>query len=114
MNAKEKAERKASIAEHINLDNARLKDTELELLENLVKNRIKLDGKSKTYTSSHKSFDSDGTQYVDETRTYTFRAGTPKIHIDEFFKSVWDNKTNENHYTHDSARDILNLLKKIF
>lgn len=52
--SKRKKARKEKLSKHINLGNGRYKDHEIEELENIVKNRKKLDGTSKTFKNSYK------------------------------------------------------------
>ena len=47
MDKKEKSERKSRLSKYIDLGNSRLKDSEIEKLEEVVKNKSKNDGKKK-------------------------------------------------------------------
>lgn len=115
MDKKEKKSRKEKLSEYVNLGNGRFKDHEIEDLEYLVENREKLDGTTKTYRSSYKSFDSEDTYRVNEEDTYTFRSDENGIRIDRDFKRHWDdgqNDTEKNSF--ETARDILTFAPKLF
>ena len=115
MDPKEKKERKAKLSEHVDLGNGRFKDYEIEKLESLVENRKQLNGSSKTYHSSYKTFDSEDTYRVNETETFTFRDGDSGIRIDRDFRRDWDDgQSDEEHDSFSTARDILNNAFKIF
>lgn len=115
MDRKEKNARKAKLSEHVNLGNGRFKDNEIEELESLVENRDNLDGTTKTYRSSYKTFDSEDTYRVEEEDTYTFRNDNGGIHIKRDFERHWDDGQNDSlHEVYDTARDILSLASKIF
>lgn len=115
MDRKEKVARKAKLSEHVNLGNGRFKDYEIEELESLVKNRDNLDGTTKTYRSSYKTFDSEDTYRVEEKDTYTFRSGKGGIQIERDFERHWDDGQNDTfREVHDTARDILSLASKLF
>lgn len=115
MDRKEKNARKAKLCEYVNLGNGRFKDHEIEELESLVENRDDLDGTTKTYHSSYKSFDSEDTYHVNEEDTYTFHNGKDGIYIEQDFRRLWDDGQNDvSHVNHDTAREILNLTSKLF
>lgn len=115
MDRKEKNARKAKLSEHVNLGNGRFKDNEIEELEYLVENRDNLDGTTKTYRSSYKSFDSEGTYRVEEEDTYTFHGDNEGIQINRDFERHWDDGQNDDlHEVYDTARDILNFASKLF
>ena len=116
MDRKEKNARKAKLSEHVNLGNGRFKDHEIEELESLVENRDNLDGTTKTYHSSYKSFDSEDTYYVNEEDTYTFRNSEDGIYIEQNFKKHWDDGQDDisSNVKHDTAREILGLASKLF
>ncbi len=117
MDKKEKAERKAKLSQYVNLGNGRFKNYEIERLESIVENRNELDGKTKTYSNSYKSFDSEDTYNVKEKDSYTFHKddNDTKISIERNFERHWDDgQTDTSHEIYDTARDILNLTLKIF
>lgn len=117
MDRKEKNERKAKLSQYLNLSNGRFTDYEIGKLESLVENRNKLDGTTKTYRSSYKTFDSEDTYRVEEKDTYTFHCDSDndKIYIDRDFEKHWDDGQDDiTHEKYDTARDILKLLVKIF
>lgn len=115
MDRKEKTARKAKLSEYVNLGNGRFKDDEIEELEYLVKNRSNLNGTTKTYRSSYKTFDSEDTYRVEENDTYTFHSGEEGIKIERDFARHWDDGQNDtSHEVYDTARDILNIASKLF
>ena len=115
MNKKEKNERKAKLSEHVDLSNGRFKDYEIEELESIVNNRDELNGSTKTYHSSYKTFDSEDTYRVEEDDTYTFYSDDEGIRIERDFTRRWDDGQNDViHEVYDTARDILNLASKLF
>ena len=115
MDRKEKKARKAKLSEYVNLGNGRFKDHEIEELEALVENRDNLDGATKTYHSSYKTFDSEDTYRVEEEDTYTFHSDNGRIYIKQDFERHWDDGQNDvTHEVYDTARDILSLATKLF
>ena len=116
MDRKEKNARKAKLSEYIKLGNGRFKDEEIEKLENLVENRFDLDGTTKTYHSSYRTFDSEDTYHVNEEDTYTFHGDDDTgISIERDFARHWDDgQEDTSHEVYDTARDILNFVSKLF
>ena len=115
MNKKEKMERKAKLSEYVDFSNGRFKDYEIEELESIVNNRDELDGSTKTYRSSYKTFDSEDTYRVEEEDTYTFHSDDEGVRIERDFTRQWDDGQNDVlHEVYDTARDILNLASKLF
>lgn len=115
MDRKEKNERKAKLSEKIDLGNGRYKDAEIEKLESIVNDSDDLDGLSRTYRNSYKSFDSEDTYHVDEKDTYSFHNDTDGIRIERDFERHWDDGQNDTfHETYDTGRDILNNFSKLF
>lgn len=111
MDKKEKKARKAALSEYVNFGNGRFKDYEIEELESIINNRDDLDGATRTYRSSYKSFDSEDTYRVEEEYTYTFHSDDEGVHIERDFKRQWDDGQNDtSHEVYDTARDILNLI----
>lgn len=77
-------------------------------MESLIENREDLDGTTKTYRRSYKSFDSEDTYNVEEEDTYTFHNNDGKIEIERNFKRHWDDGQEDNfHEMYNTARDIL-------
>lgn len=115
MDKKEKKSRKEKLSEYVILGNGRFKDYEIEDLEYLVENREKLDGTTKTYRSSYKSFDSEDTYRVNEEDTYTFHSDENGIRIDRDFQRHWDDGQNDTEKnSSETARDILTFASKLF
>lgn len=115
MDRKEKNARKAKLSEYVNLGNGRFKDYEIEELESLIENRDNLDGTTKTYNSSYKTFDSEDTYHVEEKDTYTFHSDNEGIRIERDFERHWDDGQNDvSHEVYDTARDILSFASKLF
>ena len=114
MDRKEKNRLKAQISEHIDLGNGRYKDSEVEQLLSIVKNRDAYDGKSSTYRKSYKSFDSEDTYRVEESDTYTFHSDESGIHIDQEWARDWDDGQHDTrHHKHSTGREILNVLWRV-
>ena len=115
MNAKEKKEKKEYIASRINLANGRYKDSEIELLEDLVRNADKYDRKSETYKSSFTDWSSDGKYTREEETTFIFRSDHRGIHIDELYQYRDDNgQSGGSVQAHTTGREILRVVQKIF
>ena len=115
MDKKEKKAKKAVLSEYVNFENGRFTDYEIEELESIINNRDDLDGLSRTYRSSYKTFDSEDTYYVKEEDTYTFHSGDEGIYIERDFKKQWDDGQNDvSHEVYDTARDVLKLTSKLF
>lgn len=115
MDKKEKKLRKEKLSEFVNFGNGKFKDSEIEELEYLVENRDELNGTTKTYTSSYKAFDSEGTYRVTEEDTYTFHADESGIRIDRDFQKHWDDgQNNISKNSFETARDILRFASKLF
>ena len=115
MDRQEKNIRKAKLREYVDLGNGRFKDHEVEELEALVANRDDLNGTTKTYRSSYRTFDSEDTYRVEEKDTYTFCSDNKGIHIKQDFEKHWDDGKNDvEHKVYDTARDILRLMPKLF
>ena len=97
------------------MGNGRFKDHEIEELESLVENRDNLDGTTKTYRSSYKTFDSEDTYRVEEKDTYTFHSDNEGIYIKQDLEKHWDDGYSDiSHKVYNTARDILNLASKLF
>ena len=97
------------------LGNGCFKDYEIEELESIVDNRNNLGGTSKTYPYSYKVFDSKDRYRVEEKDTYTFHGDDDGIYIERDFERDWgDVQKDVSHEVYDTARDILNLVSKLF
>ena len=115
MDRKEKKARKDKLSEFVNFGNGRFTDSEIETLESLVQNRDSLDGTTKTYRSSYKTFDSEDTYRVNEEDTYSFRSNDDGISIERDFNRHWDDgQEDSSHEIIDTARGILNFISKLF
>ena len=115
MDRKEKKERKDKLKEFMDLKRSRFTDYEVEKLESIVNDRDKLNGMSETRYKSYKTYDSEDTYRVNEKSIYTFQNDDSGIRIVEDFEKRYDDgQTETRHITHDTARDILNLLSDIF
>ncbi|MBE6114519.1 MAG: hypothetical protein E7191_05515 [Erysipelotrichaceae bacterium] len=115
MDKKEKKARKERLSEHVNLGNGRFTDYEIEKLESLVQNRDKLDGTTKTCRFSYKTFDSKDTYRVDVEDTYTFRNAKNGMRIEQDVNKYWDDGQHDtDHKEYNTAREILNIVSKLF
>ncbi|MCW6666531.1 hypothetical protein NHG34_03110 [Aerococcaceae bacterium NML190938] len=107
MSINDKKARLSKLSEFVDLGNSRLKEQEIEILEWLVKNKEALDGTTKTYSNSTKTFDSDGTYRVNYKDTYTFRSSKFGIFIEHESESRYDDGTvNNSIKTYSTAREI--------
>ncbi len=115
MDRNKKNSLKAEISKFIDLGNGRYKDQEVEKLHSLVENRDAYNGKSRTYRKSYRSFDSEDTYRVEETDTYTFKSDKSGIHIEQDWTRDWDDGQHDSyHQSHNTGREILKSLNKIF
>ncbi len=115
MDRKEKNARKNALSAFMDMTNSRLKDHEVEELESMVEDRDDLDGATRTYHSSYKTFDSEDTYRVKEEETYTFHSDETGIYIDRDHERRWDDgQVDVTHERYDTARDILNAASKLF
>lgn len=114
MDRKEKKEKRSFIGSLMDLANSRFKDTEIDTLFDVAKNREKYHGKSKTYKSSYTDWSSDGKYTRDEETTYTFLGDDEGVRIKKKYKFKDDDgMSGENESIITGARDILNTLHKI-
>lgn len=114
MDRKEKKRLKDEIGKHIDLSNGRFTDYEVSRLHNLVEERDSYNGRTQTYRSSHKSFDSEDTYRVEDTDTYTFHSDENGISIEHEHVRDWDDGQHDtSREVARTAREILNLLEKL-
>ena len=114
MNKKEKQEKKSFISAAIDLANGRFKDSEVDRLYDLVKNREEYNGASKTHKRSYDSFSSDGRFTRDEETTFTFLSDENGVRIEERYQYHDDDgQSGSSVREHKTARDILSLLGDI-
>ena len=114
MDRKEKKRLKDEIGKHIDLSNGRFTDYEVSRLHDLVEERDSYDGRTQTYRSSYKAFDSEDTYHVEDTDTYTFRSDEGGIRIEHEHVSDWDDgQHDESREVARTGRGILNLLGKL-
>jgi len=114
MDSKEKKEKKSIIGSVIDLANGRFKDDEVETLFDIVTNRDKYIGESKTYRNSFTDWSSDGKYTRDQEYTYTLNSKNDKISIGEHYEYHDDDgQSGSEDIEHTTAREILNLLDKI-
>lgn len=114
MDKKEKKSRKAKLSEHVNLGNGRFQDDEIRKLESLVEKRNELNGLTRTYRRSYKTFDSEDTYNVDEEDTFAWKNDNDRIFITRDIKKHWDDGQEDiQHESYNSARDILNNISKL-
>ena len=115
MDKKEKKSKKGVISAFIDLGSGRYKDEEVETLFDLVNNRKKYDGTSRTYTGSHTGWSSDGKYTRDSETTYIFRGKEHGVSVEENY-SYHDDDGQSGSYNrvYSTAREVLPLLKKLF
>ena len=114
MTKDEKAQKKSIIGEQIELGNGRFKDDEVNILYELVKNITNLNGKREERQSHTDSFSSEGKFHRDETWIYTLLQEAGKIFIkEEHSYKDDDGQAGDYIEEHTTARDILNVLKKM-
>ena len=115
MDRKEKKAKKSFISTAINLANGRFKDEEVDSLYDLVENRNKYDGTSKTYRHSFDSWCSDGKYTRNEETTYTFRGDDDGVRIEEHYHYHDDDgQSGSDDRVYSTGRDILSVLGKVF
>lgn len=110
MDKKEKSERKSRLSKYIDLGNSRLKDSEIEKLEKVVKNKSKNDGKKKVYQTSYKTYDSSDTYHVKEKRVLEFHGNEKKISVS---KNWDDGQVDVSTKNYSTARELLRIVDKI-
>lgn len=110
MDQKEKKEKKEHIGKHININNARLKDGEVNTLFDFVNNYDDdYKGKSKTKKRTYDGWSSDGKYTRQEEYTSTF---TEDVGIHEEYRYYDDDGQSGGNSTHiKDARGILNWFK---
>ncbi len=114
MDKKEKAAKKDIIRNYIDLANGRFRDDEVDSLLDLVENRDKYDGKTKTYEHSFDSWCSDGKYTRDEKTSYTLNAADDGIHIDEHYEYHDDDGAHgSSDRVYSTGREILSMLDKV-
>lgn len=113
MDKKEKSERKSWLSNFINLGNSRLKDSEIEKLEKVAKNKSKNDGKKKVFQTSYKTYDSSDTYHVKEKRVLEFHGNEKKIRISEKITKKWDDgQVDVSTKNYSTARELLRIFDK--
>ena len=115
MNRKEKNEKKSIISQFIDLENGRYSDDKIDLLYNLVQNRDKYNGRSKTKRSRpHRIKHIDGSfDRITET-THTLDASDNKIRIIKERIDYDDDKTwAPDRIVFKTAKDILNNIREV-
>ena len=114
MDRKEKERMKAEISEHIDLSNGRFTDAEVERLHSLVENREELNGRSKTYTSSYRTYDRSDTYRVEMKDKYTFRSDENGIRIEEEVTKDWDDGQHDTwNQKYSTGRQILQTIGQV-
>ena len=115
MDRKEKQAKKAFISGAIDLANGRFKDDEVDSLYDLVENREKYDGASKTYKDRYDGWSSDGRYTRKEETTYTFHGDESGVRIDEHYEYYDDDgQSGSIDRVLSTGREILNALDKVF
>lgn len=115
MDRKEKQAKKAFISGAIDLANGRFKDDEVDSLYDLVENREKYDGMSKTHAKTVEDWGSEGTYIRKEATTYTFRGDESGVRIDKHYEYYDDDgQSGSFDGVLSTGREILNTLDKIF
>ncbi|MDO4872664.1 MAG: hypothetical protein Q3964_01065 [Carnobacterium sp.] len=113
MDKKEKSERKSRLSKYIDLGNSRLKDSEIEKLEKVAKNKSKNDGKKKIFQTSYKTYDSSDTYHVKEKRVLEFHGNEEKIRVSEKITTKWDDgQVDVSTKNYSTAREILRIVEK--
>lgn len=107
MDKNTKKRMKENISKYMDLSNQRFTDDEVSRLDDIVNNREALNGRTKSYHNSYKTFDSEDTYRVNETDTYTFHSDNSGIRIQHKNIKDWDDGQ------HDEFNDIANTGRKI-
>ena len=117
MNRRQKNEMKKYISSAIDLDGRRYTDDEVARLYDLVQNRDKYNGMSKTYKEKPLTDKEPyGGWYTrEEETTYTIRNDERGVRINERQKASIDGCPERGHdWDYSKGRDILKCLGKIF
>lgn len=110
-----KTEKKQIISNDINLANGRFKDSELDLLHDIVSNKEKYNGMSRSFSETYDGWSSDGKYTRNENTTYTVCANDGDVHISEKYSYLDDDGQSGSYETvHDTARDFLRLFNSMF
>ena len=114
MDQKEKKSKKEFISRFIDLANGRFKDSEIDLLMDLVNNRDKYSGLSKTKQGSYDAWCSEGKYTRNEKTTYTLNNGDEGISVKEKYSVSDDDGTSwSRETTYKTAREILGVIGKL-
>jgi len=115
MDKREKQNKRSIIAAVLDLAGARLKDSEVNTLFNIVSTPENYDGKTRTIEKSFTSWFSDGKYRRKESTTYTILADDSGLRIEEDYAYHDDDgQRGGSKVIHTSARAILRLLSSIF
>ena len=94
--------------------NARLKDTEVDLLSDLVSNRNKYNGLTKSFKKTIHGISSEGKYTRDEKTTFTIRDSKDGLHIEELIEFNDDDGYSGKYVKlYKTAREILSVIGKV-
>lgn len=114
MDNKTKRKLREKISKRIDLSNTRLKDSEYETLNSLIDNVDQYKGKTKTYKKNYREKDYRGNYDVEKTWNYTLESDDDGIRVREDYDYRNDDGDSHSSTTiHNSARQLLNVLRKI-
>lgn len=114
MDKKEKQKKRSIIAEVLDLAGARLKDSEVDALFDIVSNPEAYDGKSRTIKNKFTSWCSDGKYTREEETVYTLFSNSDRVHIKKDYSYHDDDgQSGGNTLIVTTAREILGLLNII-
>ena len=114
MNKKERALAREEIARGIDIENERYSEKDLTTLLEIVRNRVKYDGTSKTYKNRYRGNSSEGKYIREEEETYTIRNSEDGVRVITDYKYKDDDGLQgggKNVYS--KGRDILKYIKQI-
>lgn len=114
MDKKERTEKKVKIGEKIKIDNAHLKDAEIDRLCDIIDNPKKYNGLFKTERNSFTDYSSEGKYRREERIKRTLKIDENGMRIEEEFNYQDDDgQKGSAEKVYDTARGVLNLLNRI-
>ncbi len=115
MDKKEKQRKCSIIADALDLAGARLKDSEVDTLFDIISDSESYDGKTKTVKNKFSSWCSDGKYTREEETTYTLFSDGDGVRIEKDYRYHDDDGQSDREKTIlTTARGILGILNNIF
>jgi hypothetical protein len=115
MDKKEKIEKKRIISEFIDLEKSRYKDDEVDTLYNIVTNREKFNGLTRTIKNAFSDWSSDGKYTRKEETTYTFKSNDDGVSVEKSYQYHDDDGQSDKwNGSFNTGRVILNVFNSFF